>query len=249
MKLPFSLDQFFEVFAQYNEGVWPMQVVLNALALVVIALLFRDRPSGNRVIAAMLSFLWAWTAIAYHFTFFTDINSAAWLFGAAFLFGALWFGWVGVIRSRLRFLLRGGIRGWIGGLLILYALVIYPLIGYLLGHRYPAVPTFGLPCPTTIFTIGVLFFAAAPLPRSVFAVPVLWSAVGSMAAFQLGVLQDLGLLAAGLCGIAAAIFAPEAADPTLRTNAESNSSQTGKKIFAQRRQARKERLNHGSEMS
>jgi hypothetical protein len=125
-----------------------------------------------------------------------------------FMAGAFWFGWTGVIRSKLHFRLGGGIRGWAGGFLIGFALIVYPLLGYAMGHHYPAVPTFGLPCPTTIFTIGVLHFVAAPVPRSVFAVPLVWAAVGSIAAFQLGVLQNLGLLVAGLVGLVAVIFVP-----------------------------------------
>jgi hypothetical protein len=209
MNLPFTAEQFFEVFARYNESVWPAQVLLNALALGAIALLFRARPSSSRWIAALLSFSWAWMAVAYHFLFFSAINPAAWLFGALFLVGASWLAWVGVIHSRLQFRFQGGLRGGVGGGLILYALVLYPLIGHLLGHRYPAVPTFGLPCPTTIFTLGLLLFAVTPLPRSVFAVPLIWAAIGSTAAFQLGVLQDLGLLAAGLIGLAAVVKVPE----------------------------------------
>jgi len=41
MNLPFTPEQFFAVFARYNEAIWPMQVVLNAAALVCIVLLFR----------------------------------------------------------------------------------------------------------------------------------------------------------------------------------------------------------------
>ena len=55
-------------------------------------------------------------------------------------------------------------------------------------------------CPTTIFTIGVLMFMAAPFPRMLFAAPLLWSLIGGQAAFLLEVPQDLGLLAAGLLG-------------------------------------------------
>jgi hypothetical protein len=62
-------------------------------------------------------------------------------------------------------------------------------------------PTFGLPCPTTIFTIGVLAFLKRPHPRSVFIVPVLWCVVGATAAFVLGVTQDLALIVAGTVGI------------------------------------------------
>lgn len=61
-------------------------------------------------------------------------------------------------------------------------------------------PTFGLPCPTTVFTIGLLAFLKRPYPRSVFIVPILWCLVGFQAAFLLGVPQVLGLLVAGVIG-------------------------------------------------
>ena len=215
MNLPFTVEQFFGVFAGYNEAVWPMQVILHILAVVVIVLLFRTRRYGDRLISAVLSFFWAWMAVAYHFAFFTAINPGAWLFGLFFLAGALWFVWLGVLRSKLRFSVRGGIRAWVGGLLILFALIIYPFLGYLAGHRYPAMPTFGLPCPTTIFTIGVLTFMLPPFPRSAFVVPVLWSAVGSLAAIRLGVPQDYGLLVAGVIGAVAAFFPGKPADKEL----------------------------------
>jgi hypothetical protein len=208
MTAPFTTEQFLEVFAWYNESIWPMQIVLHVLAIAAVVLLYRARPSSSRVLAAFLSFLWGWMAIAYHFAFFTEINPAAWLFGVIFLVGALQFAWLGVVKHDLQFSRCGGARGWFGGLLLGYSLIIYPLLGYVLGHRYPATPTFGLPCPTTIFTFGILMFASAPLPRSVFVVPVLWAAIGSTAAFQFGILQDLGLLMAGLIGLAAVVIFP-----------------------------------------
>ena len=194
MNIPFSVEQFFEVFARYNQSVWPMQVILNLLAFAAIVLLFRAGLWQSRFVSAVLSFLWVWMAIAYHFAFFATINPAAWLFGCLFLAGALWFVWIGVIKGNIQFHAASGIRSWTGGLLITFALIIYPVLGYLLGHRYPAVPTFGLPCPTTIFTLGMLLFTVTPVPWSIFVVPLLWAAVGSIAAFQLRVLQDLGLL-------------------------------------------------------
>jgi hypothetical protein len=63
-------------------------------------------------------------------------------------------------------------------------------------------PTFGLPCPTTIFTLGVLAFLATPYPRSPFVVPILWCAVGAQAAILLGVPQDFALVVAGIVGLA-----------------------------------------------
>ena len=118
------------------------------------------------------------------------------------LLGAAWLAWQGVARARLRFAFRSDARGWAGAGLIAYALVGYPLVSLALGHRYPETPTFGLPCPTTIFTIGLLLFAVPPMPRSVLVVPVLWAVVGSTAAFLLGVYQDLGLLVAAAAAVA-----------------------------------------------
>lgn len=201
MSLPFTPKEFFEIFARYNECVWPMQYVLLLLALVCVAMIFRATKSAGRAISVILAFFQVWIAAVYHFGFFSKINPAAWFFGGLFITGAIVVTWYGVVRGRLNFQPAPGWAGVMGTGMIVYALVIYPMIGYLTGHRYPAVPSFGLPCPTTIFTLGVLSFAETPIPRVVFIIPLVWAAIGSLAAFQLGVFQDLGLLFAGLAAL------------------------------------------------
>jgi len=209
MTLPFTPEQFFAAFAGYNKSVWPMQFVLNAIAILIVVFLWSGREWASRQISKFLAVLWAWMAIGYHFAVFSSINPAAWLFGAVFLLGGFAFVWFGVMKEKLVFRPVAGARGIAGGALIVFALVIYPAIGYAVGHRYPAAPTFGLPCPTTIFTLGLLLFAVPPVPRWVLVVPLLWAAVGSLAAFQLGVLEDLALLAAGAIAVG---FMPLKAD-------------------------------------
>lgn len=117
MQLPFTVEEFYRVFREYNEALWPAQVFLVGLALAAIAL------------------------------------------------------------------------------------VVYPLWSWYAGHGFPFLPTFGLPCPTTIYTIGLLAFLVRPYPRSPFVVPLLWCLVGAQAAFLLGVPQDMGLIAAGVVGV------------------------------------------------
>lgn len=201
MKLPFTPEQFFEVFRQYNEAVWPAQIALNLVALTAIGLLIWRRPQSDRALSGILALLWAWTGIAYQLIFFTAINPAAFAFAAIFLAGSVAFLWAGVIKGQLAFASSRAPHRILGGALIVFALVVYPALAELLGHGYPAMPTFGLPCPTTIFTIGVLCFLAAPFPRYILAAPVLWSAVGSQAAFLLGIYQDIGLLVAGIIAV------------------------------------------------
>jgi hypothetical protein len=50
------------------------------------------------------------------------------------------------------------LAGTCGALLVFYAMVIYPLLDSVLGHGSPQAPLFGVtPCPTTIFTFGLLW--------------------------------------------------------------------------------------------
>jgi hypothetical protein len=41
MVLPFSVDEFFEVFRRYNEIVWPVQIVMAILAIAALPMLNR----------------------------------------------------------------------------------------------------------------------------------------------------------------------------------------------------------------
>ncbi|MCU0579417.1 MAG: DUF6064 family protein, partial [Desulfobacterota bacterium] len=66
--------------------------------------------------------------------------------------------------------------------------------------------TFGVPCPTTIFTFGILLFTSGRLPKTVLAIPFIWSIIGFTAALTLGILEDIGLLVAGLFGTAAIVI-------------------------------------------
>ncbi len=197
MRLPFTAEQFFEVFRQYNEAVWPAQMGLAALAVACVALVMWPRRWSGVFISGSLAFLWAWMAAAYHVAFFSRINMAAWGFAAVMAAGAGMFFWFGVVRRRLWFTLEGRGRAVAGLGLVAYALGVYPALSAAAGHAYPHTPTFGLPCPTTLFTIGLLAFAKPPLPRLVLVAPLLWCAVGVQAAFLLGVPHDLALGAAG----------------------------------------------------
>lgn len=198
MRLPFSEDQFFAVFRLYNEAVWPAQWVFNVLALVVIALVVMGSPRAPRTVPAILAALWLWMGAVYHLVFFADVNRAAYGFGALFILQGAVFAWLALRSTPLGFTRRRDAAAVGGWLLVLYALIIYPAVGLSLGHVYPATPTFGLPCPTTLFTLGVLLWARPALPWGVLAIPLLWTIVGSAAALQLGVWQDLGLAVAAL---------------------------------------------------
>jgi len=199
--IPFTQQDFFAVFASYNRTVWPAQVLVYGLAIILIALAIRRKRRPGADIPFGFALLWAWTGIFYHWLHFTAINRLAWAFGALFVIQAALFATSGLFDRWLKFGSPRGLSGWIGGLLLFYSLIAYPFLG-LLGHPPAEVPALGVPCPTTIFTIGLLYWAVRPIPRYILVIPLLWAFVGSTAVLLLDVPQDLGLLGAGLFGLA-----------------------------------------------
>ncbi|MCF8244758.1 MAG: DUF6064 family protein [Saprospiraceae bacterium] len=198
MKLPFTTDQFLEIFRQYNQGVFPFQFLFILLALGAIILAFRPNKNSGKLIAAILALLWFWMGIIYHWGYFSSINKAAYVFGAAFVAQGGLFLAKGVFGNKLSFSHRPTNVVWVGSAMMLYSLVIYPLLGYVLGHGYPASPTFGLPCPTTIFTLGILLWLDKKPPIYLISIPILWSLIGTFAAIKLGIREDIGLLISGV---------------------------------------------------
>jgi len=198
MKIPFTSDEFLAVFELYNEGVWPSQLVLYVLAVIALLAIYRNDKRGRQVLFAVLSLLWAWMGLVYHITYFSLINKAAYGFGVLFVIQGIVFAYVGIIRDKFRFDIRIDIYTIIGTAFVVYALIAYPLIGIVLGHMYPGSPTFGVPCPTTIFTFGVLLFSAHRVSFFVLFIPFLWSIVGFSAAFHLHIFEDIGLIISGL---------------------------------------------------
>ena len=201
MNIPFTIDQFFQIIREYNTSIFPMQIVLNILALTSIILAIKRRNYSNKFISITLGFFWFWMGIVYHFIFFTKINPAAFVFALFFVLQGIIFIYYGAIKNRLSFGFRKDWIGMIGLLFIIYALLIYPILGILFGHTYPDNPTFGLPCPTTIFTFGVLLWTIKRVPFYFVIVPFLWSIIGLSAAINLRVYEDFGLIVAGVIGL------------------------------------------------
>lgn len=206
MGLPFSVDQFFGVFRTYNEAAWPAPVILEVLGIAGCGLaLWPSAPRWRRTaVASALAVLWIWTGLIYLLLFFAPINPPALVFALLFVVQAVLFVWQGTGGRRFRFGRAEPRRLVEAVLLMAFAFVGYPLWGSMAGHHFPAAPTFGTPCPTTIATLGILLLIERPWPRMLFVIPLLWAVVGTTAALLLGVPQDLGLGAAGLVVLAEA---------------------------------------------
>ncbi len=194
--LPFTHQQFLDLFASYNLSVWPMQVVAYALAA---AMLLALRRTPSRLPGLGLAAMWIWTGVAYHWMQFARINPAAWAFGALFVAQGLMLAAATLRRRPVAFSAGWGLAGLLGWALLGYSTLVYPMLGLAAGQRYIELPTFGItPCPVTLFTFGLLLLARTRVPVSLLVIPVAWSLVGGSAAVLLQMPQDWVLLVAGL---------------------------------------------------
>jgi hypothetical protein len=207
MRLPFSTDEFFAVFERYNSDVWPIQLLIYALAGLTVIALVRKMKEASQMINQLLAVLWLWMGVMYHLKYFSSINPAAYFFAAMFIVQGLIFGYLSVGKSKLEYRFRfNTLRGLLGVVFIVYGLILYPVLNELAGVKYPSSPTFGLPCPTTIFTFGLLVMATKKIPWFVFLIPFLWSLIGFSAALTLSVEQDLALGIAGIISLLLILF-------------------------------------------
>jgi hypothetical protein len=197
MQLPFTHDQFLDVFGRYNGALWPLALILWLATAVVLALVAWGRPA-SRAVAALLGVHWLVSGAVYHLIYFRPINPAATLFGALFVLEAALVVWFGAVRSRLTFAMGRAPRHVLAVLFCLYGLA-YPGIALLSGFDWPRLPLFAVPCPTTLLTAGLLLMVPPRQLRGLAVIPILWSLVGGSAALTLGVRPDLVLfLAAAL---------------------------------------------------
>lgn len=202
MPIPFTIDEFLSVFEAYNSAIRPAQVVGYVLAAVALYLIIRKSKVSGLAMSLFLGLAWIWTGVIYHLVFFSTINQAAFLFGTLFILQGLLIAVFGGFRSDLKFIADEKAKVAAGLILIIYAMVLYPLLAYHSGHVYPRSPTFPFtPCPLTIFTFGVLLLAKSPVKWYLWITPFLWSLVGFTAALRLSMYEDFGLLISGVVGL------------------------------------------------
>lgn len=198
MKTPFTTEQFLEVLRNYNTSVFPIQIVMFVIAGIAVYLLFTRNIKKEKAISGILTFYWLWMAIAYHLVFFTTINPAAYIFSALFFMQGIILFYYGIIKNSFHFEFKKSSTDYAGIFLITFGVILYPVIGLLGGHEPNIQPMMGLPCPTTIFTFGILLLNKTKIHFIKIIIPVIWSIIGFMAAINFGIYEDIMLLISGI---------------------------------------------------
>lgn len=197
--LPFSRKAFLDVFARYNEAIWPLQLVAIMTGSGSVISIPWGRKASVDIVVPILTIMWVWTGLVYHGIFFSVINPAAYAFAALFVVqgGALL-----VFRDSLRFEISNDWSSWVGLSFIAYALILYPIVSVLTDQVYPHMPMFGVaPCPLVWFSFGLLLLTTCQVPRWLLVIPLVWSLIGGSAVLLLDMASDWPLLLSGMIAV------------------------------------------------
>src|SRR5215831_10276590 len=102
--LLFSPRTYYRTIELYNIAIWPLELVGAAIGVAIVGLLIRKHATGRgRIISGLLALCWLWTAWAFHYERYAQINWAATWFALAFAIEALLLGAIGVAARRIDF--------------------------------------------------------------------------------------------------------------------------------------------------
>ncbi len=163
-----------------------------------------------------MAFLWIWTGLVfwiitfgpYSFTIFGLTIQGNWiLLGVFFIIQGCLFIFFGIIRPKFSFSVEKDSYFYLGLFFMVYALIIYPIIGIFTGHPFPDYPVFGIaPCPVTIFTFGLLLWTDKKFNLMLILIPFVYSLVGIMPLVLYEVFADLGLIIIGIVGFILIVY-------------------------------------------
>lgn len=196
----FTLEKFLITLENYNLDIWPLQIVSYILGIAVLVLAIKRTRFSNQAISLTLSIYWLWIGIVFCMLYWAKTINLALMFGIILIIQGLLFLYAS-IKKNISFSFTGNFIPVIGIVLIFYAMIGYQLIGLFIGHTYPNLFAFGLvPCPTMIFTLGLLLWTDKKIPIYILIIPALFSLVGIEAAVK-GIYEDIGLFVLGLLAV------------------------------------------------
>jgi hypothetical protein len=206
------MNTLLDYFESYNKRIFPLQIVTAVLAIGLVGLLFwLPSVTTTILVNAFLGITFGWIGVAFLFLV-GDIRKripfASYATAAAYLPLAIIF-IIDIFSKQATYIIPQ--LGWrlYGSLFVMFwGIILYPLSGYLIGHRYPRLPLFGaMPCPTNIFAIGMLTaFASNSLEIIALFILSSMAVVGAVKAAILGydgerIREDFALLAGGVYGL------------------------------------------------
>jgi hypothetical protein len=106
-----------------------------------------------------------------------------------------------LVTERLRFSYGTQIKDYIAYILIAYGLIIYPVIIFFVEGSFCETIVLGLPCPSTIFTFGLIILTTQKFPKYLLIIPSIWAVIGLSAAIHIGVIQNVMIIISAIVAV------------------------------------------------
>jgi Family of unknown function (DUF6064) len=176
--LMFSPAIYWRMVERLNRELWPLPLVALAVGLVLLVTVATRPGWAPRAVLAVLGLAWAWVGWTFHWQRYAPINWVAQYFAVAFWVQAALLSGAPLARPGHRVPRVPAVRH--AGLgLALAGLLLYPLLGVVLGRPWAQAEVAGLvPEPTALATLGLLMALQPRHWRWLAVVPVLALLVG-----------------------------------------------------------------------
>jgi hypothetical protein len=200
--LMFSPQTYYRLFERYNADLWPAHLLALALGASPLILFYRHSDRARPWIVASMAAGWVSVAWFYFWTRYASIHLAAPYFALAFVIESLLLAWLGWSHGRFILARASRWRQRTGLGIFLIALVVYPMLGLVMGRNWAQAEVIGLaPDPTALATLGVLLLTG---PRTFWVlapIPILWCLISGVTLWAMSspdffIAPGLALLAA-----------------------------------------------------
>lgn len=177
----FSRDIYAEILTDYNLALWPWQIVIFVIAVMLMPLSHRF----PRIAAAVLAGFWVMIGLLFHAKYFLEINWAAKYFSWLFFLEAVLIFAVGILHSDFHFFGAEGVPKWVGRCFYIAA-VILPF-NLLVTPQIQTVTLFGWGAEATALgTWGLALASKGQTPRWILTIiPILWLFVAGLISYGL----------------------------------------------------------------
>lgn len=198
-----NAELFFQRMAEYNNDIWPAQIISYVLAIIIIINSIKKWKLSDEINTTILAILWIWNGAITELLFFSKFQKQYYFWGVLWILQGVFLLIIGLSKYKFNYRIQRNCYSYTGLLFILYALVIYPLIGFFLEHGFPEGPIFGVaPCPVVVFTFGVLLFVDKKVHISVLFFPLLWAILSLYPIIMMGIIADVGEILVAVIGFA-----------------------------------------------
>ena len=196
-----TTETFWNQMGAYNEATFPAQIAMIVLAIALTYLVFA-KPSNktNNFMKAFLSFVFAWNGIVF-FLIYAKNPISTFVGAPLFIIVAILFA-VDIFTKKISFKLPD--VKWQKHITILWILLVllYPLIGFALGHSYPKTCMPIAPCPLTVFAIALVTAAIPKVDKKVYILLLPWAILSLPKCLgALDCYEDCILFVAGVYGL------------------------------------------------